>query len=450
MLTPMLHLPVVMGLSDFASVRNKDAADFPGPGAYNPPSGFGPKAGTRAITIKSGFREPTLKIQQESNLGPGRYDVGGSTLGGPQYSMGCPASPGSTKMAETDIGPKYNVDNIHVMSTNRSSPRYTFGSKGTSAISPRDSGDVSHYDSLRADRASSKFKGDKTTSFGPPPSNPNRGELVRPDAALNPGPGAYALNRFGDKVPKPKMIHSHRPYPHQEVSPGPGEYDGDPNSIAKKFGSPQVRPTDTSLFGARVFPPQPAPFSPGPAAYQQQPAPGTTSPRHKMKGVSIGNRPDTLGDLKSVFPQPGPGDYSLPSIAFPTKKGCSISPRHNGGLARPNGAPGVGIYSPRLGDLGERAEALRQRDSKVLSRVSKEGNSSRIPRPPPNPGPGAYNPVSGGFESPRSKAGFSFTNRPTKNGLFGDGIDDGTPGPGTYTHTPAKRGDGTCFYKGSQ
>lgn len=434
-----------MGLSDFATIRNRDAKDFPGPGAYNPPSGFGPRAGGRAITIKSGYTEPKLKIQQECNLGPGRYDVGGSTLGGPKYSMGSPTSPGSTKMSETDIGPKYNVDNITVMSTNRSSPRYTFGGKGHSALAAKSAEVGTPYDALRADRASSKYKGDKTTSFGPPPTNSGRGELVRPDAALNPGPGAYAIKRFGEELPKAKLVHIHRPHPHQEVTPGPGEYDGDPSSIRKLFGTAHVRPTDTALFGARVFPPDPLPFSPGPAAYAPGAGPAPPSPRHKMKGVSIGNRPETLGDLRSVFPQPGPGDYNLPSLAFSAKKGLSISPRHNGGLAPPSVAPGVGVYSPRYGDLGERAEQQRSVGSSRSALVNAV-TSPRVPRPPPNPGPGAYN-------SPtfmESKKGFSFTNRPTKNGLFGDGIDDGTPGPGTYNYVPPAKGDGTCFYKGTR
>jgi hypothetical protein len=350
-----------MGLADFATVKTKDHASFPGPGQYTQPSDFDPKSPRgRAATLRGRVEtRQGLLTGTTEKIGPGKYEVP-STVGtapGGKWVSTCRKTTTST---ETPLGPKYEVQN-YSMAANPATPRYSFGIKTTPRTRADDGGEGGGHVPAPPPRGESPTTDNtprhkrKGPSFGIRPAY-NGPTDVR---SVGPGPGGYDVRRFGDvsTLPKAKAaLHPHVEHDDGPKSdlPGPGAYDYAQGSIADVVRPKHQGHVLHGTMGGRNFPPDPKVNSVGPGQYENPNAIGSRlSSTSKKAGVSILGRFTEYTDMDDIYPRPAPGDYTIPS-SFGGKggKGFSFGSRH-AELKPTTEVPGPGYVMPPQYSMGE-------------------------------------------------------------------------------------------------
>jgi hypothetical protein len=430
------------GLADFASTKMSDKqTHFPGPGSYQPRLDSG-----RSISIanrSTGVNGSDSGRSTTREIGPGKYDIK-STLGeGPKISFSqrlgdtspsaSPRRPSSGRgkplgSAASDIPRQY------CMSQTPGSPRCSLygrtapnGTGGSSTIPGPGQYSLSSTLDKRGITLSARF------------------DLQLGDAAEIPGPGNYDVPRFGDRIPLPKPPHIPHAAPRADDRPGPGAYDVH-GTIAERT-SPRQRIPSEPLFGAKVHPPVGGSIAPGPGTYTSLVGTFSEGLNHG-KGATMGSRNNPSGELESIYPKPGPCEYTIPgTFGVDGRKGFTIHSRREDPPPKLI-VPGPGQYHPG-GSVAETVLKSRQGTKFNGSKPFQKGAEHKAPRIDGSPGPGAYAPVAT-ITSPRVK-GFAFNSR-------GDGRHDNpfvdwaaAPGPGTYNpkliHTQ-EAAPGYTFYKG--
>ena len=413
-----------MGLSDFASKLTDERGKYPGPGQYPLKSCFDvPSA--RAPTIHGrtdGFKSTRGTTNREADVvvGPGKYDIPGLIgSGGPKITFSAPHPPAQRPSEAAALGPKYSPKQFD-MATNPASPRFSFGQRHHHESRPANVPGPAAYTLKSTLNTNGPLVAFRT--------RPTDGAL--PQAADVPGPGQYAVDRFGDKLPAPRTIQPHRSLPFREDAaekraaaiPGPGAYDVTHGDVMDRV-RPRVGAKAHAIgtLGARSHMPDPTPCGlPGPAAYG---LPDSWSDSAQSKGVSILQRFPEYHDMDEIYPKPGPGDYSIPS-SFDTTKGISFGFKPLEGAKRKYVVPGPGAYDPpqlsmaalvQLSPRGPKfnadkgfADGVKKSESKKEPEVEPLELNPKlvVPRPPgpkmcqptkhavrhvePPPGPGAY------------------------------------------------------------
>eukprot|EP00758_Cryptobia_borreli_P011865 Tbor_TRINITY_DN5697_c2_g1::TRINITY_DN5697_c2_g1_i1::g.8751::m.8751 len=458
-----------MGFSRFPVIPRNISKETPGPGNYEVKNGFGSKSSTKHVTIQGANH---IKSNSgTANIGPGSYDYRNTIGDGPKISISTSKRLEDSGHGVTgDMGPKYDIENCTSMAGNPVSPKYTIRGKAgaSSALSSKFLSSFpgpGEYDISKTDAFNSRYRLYKGPTISPPSYSDEKSEVLAgtpKDLRNVPGPGNYDIKRFGDDVPSSRVTH----FPHPQVvkapGPGPGEYEVDQISI-KKATKSRVKLVSASTFGGR-YEPGNRNISPGPGAYDIDTE--GKNPHARKRGVTLGMRPRTYGDINIMCPHPGPGEYA-PEMEF-SKIGGFISPPPTVGicLKKPLIYPGSGAYTPKFGDLSEKADALRTLDA-VRKQINPEYGTQRTggPRVPVAskyvlPGPGHYDTMNSPFSKTcaTSRKGFTFGGRHTSGALF-DNFDS-TPGPGTYnmkypgtiddvcSSSTNSQGKGPCFYKG--
>jgi hypothetical protein len=407
----------MVGLTDFATLKVSDHLTYPGPGSYSLPGCFGPKSTGRHVSI---LQRSGLEVLPQNEVGPGRYDIKSTVGEGPKISMSPRAEPVVPKKVKRK-GKIPELPKQFCMATDPVSPRYSLYGK------PRDTSKADAVPGPGTYGLSSTL--DKHAApLG------LRTEINFADREEKPGPGTYDVERFGDKVPDAKTVSGPKPPSHNaNANPGPGAYD-DPTTISARNHVGRKSLSFEPTFGGRRFPPTATADAPGPGTYRL--------PEDNSHGVSISLRPVKTGELESIYPKPGPGEYNVPT-SFDTKKGITIS-QHLQKSSVKTAVPGPGAYDLQattfVGELNKSSKGVRFDGSKAF-------DSSFVPNPPAvdgKPGPGAYD---ARFPDTARVKGFTFNSREHKGvDLFGDLAH--APGPGTYNvKSPQKVG--TTFYKGA-
>jgi hypothetical protein len=446
----------MVGMGDFAQVRQKDAKRFPGPGSYALKEGFGTQSGTLHYSIAR--KIPTQIHNGTGPIGPGEYEIkpligqssnfrkspeeGDAAAGASARSDASTTSKGGVKKNEGPVT-LTNPKQYHMAET-PSSPRYSILGK------PKKK--KSESDELRGGPGPGAYTlGSTLTKNGV--SLLGKAEAAIPDET--PGPGGYDIARFGDGMPKPMPPAPPKTFPPKDGVPGPGSYDIS-NTIANKCKPKPGRIAFTSTFPGRNFLPDPTAIGPGPAGYPVPPSDfdvftkAGDKPMNHVKGATIFGRHVRSGELDAIFPQPGPGEYVIPGT-FDGAKAISISPRIPQPPSKLN-PPGPGGYNEHR----TISETLK---SKHHPGMRFDGNrafdkSAAYSRSPPRepdanrPGPTTYDYHNYDIAGPDRK-GFSLSGRDGKN-IFVSNV--GVPGPGTYTIKESAvipfHGGGVTFHKG--
>ena len=438
-----------MGLADFATVKNKDREKFPGPGQYTPRDGLG-TVKREHVTIKGRGKDSTnpnsprtaIPTGTSEEVGPGKYyrEQGPS---GPAFSIAAPHSTGATKPRETDLGPAYSPRQYQ-MATDPHGPKFSisFKTRGSGAPLTDNPGPEYNLPSTLSQKG--------VSLAGKTSQSPRRTE----NGETAPGPGAYQVERFGDRVAKPRNIpihHSGRTErPEDEV--GPGKYVIDQHTIAAKT-TPRDRVA--CAFGGRNFPPLPTPCgAPGPAAYgESEKMKVSWSTLETRKGKTMGTKPAESSEIDAIYPRPGPGDYDIPStFNSGGTKGFSFGQKIAQWQSK-NTQPGPQDKNINVTQYSLAAEIAKdpkgfrfagrskQFDKSESARAKSEWRTKKVD----GPGPASYDPKPIGPTPPA----FSMTAREHGGGLF---MDTGTqgPGPGTYNIKDDRDvGKAPIFYKGS-
>lgn len=431
----------MVGLADFAATKMRDKESFPGPGSYSPRSESG-----KAPTIANRYASHSeRKPVTSTDVGPGKYDIRSTIGGGPKYSFSpraadsgdaAPATPSPRKSSNSKKEPVHvpELPKQFSMSSCPSSPRFSL--YGRTQTKDRET-------------AAKPGPGQYTipsTVGGHGVTLSPRFQPVPTDAEEVPGPGSYDVSRFGDKLPAPKAPHIPHAAPRENILPGPGSYEvvGD---LEQRLQPKHPRISTDPLFGGRIYPPEGASVAPGPGTYE--PENGTVKESiAKKKGITISNRIVPSGELESIYPKPGPGEYVMPSTFGDQKKGFTLLSRREE-LPPRLIVPGAGSYNPG----GTVAEEIAKSHQGIRFNGGRPFDASADVRPArldEKPGPGAYEPKLE-LTSPRAR-GFQFNSR--TEGKHDNPFSDlaGAPGPGTYNpktiHTETAA-PGFTFYKGS-
>lgn len=433
------------GLADFAATKMTDKqTHFPGPGSYQPRLDSG-----RVVSIanrNSAASNGDSGRSTTREIGPGKYDIKGTMGDGAKISfsprlgnsspIGSPRRPSSGRGGKAALGSAANdIPRQYCMAITPGSPRCSLHGR----TAPNGTG-----------QSSSSIPGPGQYSLGSTLEKRGvtlsaRFDIQTSDAAEIPGPGNYDVARFGDRVPLPKPPHIPHATPRADDRPGPGAYEvhGD---IAERMSPRQRIPSDP-LFGAKVHPPVGGSIAPGPGTYTN--LVGTfTEGLHHGKGVTMGSRNNPSGELESIYPKPGPCEYTIPGhFGVDGRKGFTLHSRREDPPPKLI-VPGPGQYHPG-GGVAETVLHSRQGVKFNGGKSFQKGTEAKAPKIDGKPGPGAYTP-NATLTSPRTK-GFAFNSR-------GEGRHDNpfvdwaaAPGPGTYNpklmHTQ-EAAPGYTFHKG--
>ncbi|CUG92760.1 Hypothetical protein, putative [Bodo saltans] len=487
------------GLADFAATKMNDKqTHFPGPGSYQPRLDPG-----RHISIanrSAGVNGSDSGRSTTREIGPGKYDIKSTVGEGPRISfsprLGDKSPSGSPRRPSSGRGKPLgsaanDIPRQYCMSQTPGSPRCSLhgrtapnGTGGSSSIpgpgqysltSTLDKRGIlgSAANDIPRQYCMSQTPGSPRCSLhgrtapngtGGSSSIPGPGQysltstldkrgitlsarfdIQLGDAAEVPGPGNYDVARFGDRIPLPKPPHIPHAAPRIDDRPGPGAYDAH-GTIAERTSPRQRIPSDP-LFGAKVHPPVGGSIAPGPGTYTNIVGTFSEGLNHG-KGVTMGSRNNPSGELESIYPKPGPCEYTIPgNFGVDARKGFTLHSRREDPPPKLI-VPGPGQYHPG-GSVAETVLNSRQGTKFNGSKPFQKGAEYKAPRIDGIPGPGAYAPVSA-ITSPRVK-GFAFNSR-------GDGRHDNpfvdwaaAPGPGTYNpkliHTQ-EAAPGYTFHKG--
>lgn len=434
------------GLADFAATKMTDKqTHFPGPGSYQPKLESG-----RSVSIGNRHPGNDAKRTATGEIGPGKYDIKGTLGEGPKISFSprlnsgesSPAGGSSPRRPTSsgrgkEVGSSANeIPKQYSMALSPSSPRCSLHGRTTANGTASSSAHVpgpGHYA-----LGSTLDKRGITLS--------SRFDASHNDAAEVPGPGNYSVARFGDRVPLPKPPHIPHATPRADDRPGPGAYEAHGTIAERVF--PRQRISSDPLFGSRAQPPQGGSIAPGPGTYTNDVGTFAADVRHG-RGISMGNRNNPSGELESIYPKPGPCEYTIPgTFESDGKKGFSLHSRRDEIVSKLI-VPGPGQYHPG-GGVAETVLHSQQGTRFNGGKTFQKGSESKkVTKIEGAPGPGAYEPIAS-LTSPRVK-GFAFNSR--SEGKYDNPFVDwaSAPGPGTYNpkqiHTQTAA-PGYTFYKG--
>lgn len=442
------------GFTQFAHLRLRDHR--PGNGDYTLPPGFGPKSDSSKRTILGKYPSPP---PESGAVGPGDYPIATSIGTGR-----------ATRFAAPDSVPATNTSTKETARAAGPLPVVTEPKQYSMALAP-DTPAYSIYGKLKGD-----WEASPTGEIGPgaytiPSTFDPTTRGVQPGAhfglraegaeererAQVPGPGSYNITGFADEVLKrPPQVDSvpHRRRKKSEYTPGPGAYDSDPHSIARRTAAPTNRFTDVSTFGGRRRVKEDVTPGPGPAAYNVDRAADILERhrRHAPRMQPSTQKRDTSDVSGSPPPQCPTDSPAMPSdFDYNYRKGFSMLGRWK---TREDEAQlaGPGSYdttSRAATVVGGRFSAkpfdplLSERQ-----RAEAEAEAQQHARELALDGPGTIYDIN---YAPAEK-------RQTRGAVFGgahdqhvSAYDDGVPGPGHYNpnyDVKEKTGKGTVFYKG--